>query len=406
MRIRAFQAWRPPSELASKVASPPYDVVDTAEARALSAGNPLSFFHVSRAEIDLPDGTDPHADAVYARAADNFRAFQKDRTLRKDDSPGLYLYRLVRDGHTQRGIVAVCHVEDYEKDVIKKHEKTRKVPEDDRTRHITATNAQTGPVFLAYRDQPEISSRMTRIEKKEPLYDFEAPDRVRHTIWKIGHAAGLVSAFEQVPAAYIADGHHRAAAAARVARERRAANALHTGHEEYNWFQAVLFPAGQLRILPYNRCVKDLNGRTEAQFLDAVCKAFTVSPDAEPSPRAPAHISMYLGGKWMGLSWDPDPRANPVSALDVSVLQDRLLAPVLGVEDPRNNSRIEFVGGIRGTDELTKRVDSGRAAVAFSMYPTTVEQLMTISDAGQTMPPKSTWFEPKLRDGLLVHTLD
>jgi uncharacterized protein (DUF1015 family) len=406
MRIRAFQAWRPPSELASRVASLPYDVVDTAEARVLSAGNPYSFFHVSRAEMDLPDGTDPHSDAVYARAAENFRAFQKNLTLRKDDTPGLYLYRLVRGEHAQRGIVAVCHVDDYENDVIRKHEKTRKVPEADRTRHIQTTNAHSGPVFLAYRDQPEIGSRVARTETEEPLYDFVAADRVQHTVWRIGDAAGLVAAFDKVPAAYIADGHHRAAAAAIVARERRAANARHTGREEYNWFQAVLFPAGELRILPYNRCVKDLNGRSEEQFLDAVRTSFAVSPGAEPSPRSPARISMYLGGKWLGLSWMPDPRANPVSALDVSVLQDRLLAPVLGIDDPRNNPRIEFVGGIRGTDELKKRVDSGRAAVAFSMVPTTVEQLMIISDAGQTMPPKSTWFEPKLRDGLLIHSLD
>jgi uncharacterized protein (DUF1015 family) len=406
MRVRAFQAWRPPADLVSKVASLPYDVVDTAEARALSAGNPSSFFHVSRAEIDLPDGTDPQAAAVYAKAADNFAAFQKQGILAKDPAPGLYLYRLIRGEHAQRGIVGVCHVEDYENNVIRKHEKTRKIPEDDRTRHVTATNAHSGPVFLAYRDQPQISSRVTQIEQLPPLYDFVAPDKVRHTVWKIDPADALVIAFDRVPAAYIADGHHRAAAAARVARERRAANALHTGHEEYNWFLAVLFPASELQILPYNRCVKDLNGQSETSFLDVAAKSFEVAPAAASGPVAPGQISMYLGGKWLGLSWEPDPGADPVAALDVSVLQDRLLSPILGIDDPRNNPRIEFVGGIRGTNELKNRVNSGRAAVAFSMHPTTVEQLMAISDAGQTMPPKSTWFEPKLRDGLLVHTLD
>ena len=406
MRIKSFQALKPPVELASKVASLPYDVVDTAEARKLVEGNPYSFFHVSRAEIALPDGTDLHADAVYDKAAEVFLEFQRKGVLSKDPVAALYLYRLIREGRAQTGLIAVCHVDDYEKGAIKKHEKTRKAPEDDRTRHIASTNSHSGPVFLLYRDSAEIDALAAAVAKTAPLYDLTAPDGVQHTIWRIADAAPWVSAFGKIPVDYIADGHHRAAAAARVARERKAANPKHTGNEEYNWFQAVLFPASQLRILPYNRCVKDLNGLSDEQFMEAVRSKFTVSEKAAPSPKQPANVSMYFRGKWWGLGWTPERNANPVAVLDVSVLQDRLLKPVLGIDDPRTNSRIEFVGGIRGTGELEKRVQSGRAAVAFSMYPTTVDQLMAISDAGEVMPPKSTWFEPKLRDGLIIHLLD
>ncbi|MFH0952953.1 MAG: DUF1015 family protein [Verrucomicrobiota bacterium] len=405
MRIKAFQAWRPAPQLAAKVASLPYDVVNTAEARELSKGNANSFFHVSRAEIDLPAGTDLHAEQVYQKAAENFRRLLSDGVLVREDKPSLYVYRLVRGTHEQRGIVAVCHVGDYERNVIKKHEKTRKAPEDDRTKHIDATNAHSGPVFLAYRDQAEINRIAARTEQGAPLYDFTAADGIRHTVWRLSDAGAVVEAFARVPEAYIADGHHRAAAAVRVAL-RRAAGGKAAGDEEYNWFLAVLFPAGQLCILPYNRCVHDLNGLSQEKFLEAVRQHFRVTEGADPEPAKPGHISMYLAGKWYGLYWAPDAAPDPVSSLDVSVLQDRLLSPVLAIDDPRSSPRIEFVGGIRGTAELVKKVDSGKAAVAFSMYPTTVEQLMRISDAGQTMPPKSTWFEPKLRDGLLIHTLD
>ncbi len=406
MRIKAFQALKPPVELASKVASLPYDVIDTAEARKLSEGNPHSFYRVSRAELALPDGTDLYSDAVYQKAGEVFREFRKNGTLVKDPEPALYLYRLIRRSHAQAGLITVCHVEDYERELIKKHEKTRKAPEDDRTRHITVTNSHSGPVFLLYRDTAEVDALAAAAMKRTPLYDLTAPDGVQHTIWRIANTAPWVAAFGKIPVTYIADGHHRAASAARVARERKAANPGHTGNEEYNWFQAVLFPATQLRILPYNRCVKDLNGLSEDRFMEAVRSAFTVCDKTVPAPKQPANISMYFQGKWWGLSWTPEKVMNPVAALDVSVLQDRLLNPVLGIDDPRTNSRIEFVGGIRGTDELEERVKSGRAAVAFSMYPTTVEQLMAISDAGQVMPPKSTWFEPKLRDGLIIHLLD
>ncbi len=405
MLIKAFRAWRPPAELAGQVASLPYDVVDSAEARVLAAGNPHSFFHVSKPEIDLPEGTDAHSDAVYQKGADNLRELRKKGVLAQPDQPSLYLYRLIREGRSQTGLVAVCHVGDYEQNVIKKHEKTRKAPEDDRTRHIATTGAQTGPVFLAYRDQPGIDALVNAVLASPPLYDFTAADGVRHTVWKTPDPDAFIQAFSRVPVAYIADGHHRAAAAVRVARERRG-EGVPPRDEEFNWFQAVLFPGGQLRILPYNRCVKDLNGLSREQFLQAVGQHFAVSEKADPQPKRPGNVSMYLGGQWYGLSWKPVTSADPVAQLDVSVLQNQLLAPILGIDDPRSNPRIEFVGGIRGTTELEKRVNSGRDAVAFSMYPTTVEQLMAISDAGQIMPPKSTWFEPKLRDGLLIHALD
>ncbi|HBA84625.1 MAG TPA: DUF1015 domain-containing protein [Verrucomicrobia bacterium] len=406
MRIKPFIAWRPPVNLAAQVASPPYDVVDTEEARAMAAGQPSCFLHVNRAEIDLPVGTDLYADEVYRQAQKNFKTFQDQGYLVKDSRPALYVYRLVMGTHSQTGVVVVCHVEDYERDIVKKHEKTRKNAEDDRTRYTSLVNANLGPVFLAYKDQARIDELIRNVQQSAPLFDFTAVDGIRHSIWPVPDSAELVRQFAAVPEAYIADGHHRAASAARVAIERRAANPRHTGEEEYNWFLAVLFPATQLQILPYNRCVRDLNGLSAAQFLGAVRERFAVAENAAPRPMRPTQVSMYLEGKWYGLSWTPEADANPVAALDVSVLQDRVLAPLLGIDDPRSNKRIEFVGGIRGTDELKKRVDEGRSAVAFSMYPTTIDQLMAIADAGAVMPPKSTWFEPKLRSGLLVHVLE
>ena len=405
MRIRAFRALRPAPENVSKVACPPYDVVDTAEAAEIARGNPLCFFHISRPEIDLRPGVDLCSDDVYAKAADNFSRFQRKGYLTRDNELSVYVYRLIMGDHQQTGIVSVCHIDDYNRGIIKKHEKTRKAPEEDRTRHTAALNANAGPVFLAYRDNIGIDHLVSRLQQTPPLFDFVAPDGVRHTLWKVSRATEVVNLFAAVNCAYIADGHHRAAAAARVAELRRKANPDHRGDEEYNWFMAVLFPAGQLKIMPYNRCVRDLNGMDSDAFLKKIEGIFTVVAGAQPSPKAPTNISMYLAGRWYGLGWKNDPAADPVALLDVSVLQDRLLSPILGIEDPRNNPRIEFVGGIRGTDELVKRVDSKRSAVAFSMYPTTVDQLMAIADAGQVMPPKSTWFEPKLKSGLLVHTL-
>lgn len=406
MKTKPFSALRPAAAVAAKLASVPYDVVDTAEARALAAGNPVSFLHVSRPEIDLPDGTDLYSDAVYAQAVKALNGLIDGGALVRDSEPAYYAYRQIMGEHSQTGIVACCHIDDYAADVIRKHEKTRQDKEDDRTRHVLELNANTGPVFLTYRDQSALDAVVARATQAEPLYDFTAADSIRHTVWKLSAADGQAvrALFDSVPVAYVADGHHRAKAAWRAGAERRAANPAHTGDEEYNWFLAVLFPASQLTILPYNRCVTDLNGLSADEFLDRVHKVFTVTDNAPASPAGSRNVSLYLGGKWYGLSWESFD-ADPVSSLDVSVLQDRLLAPVLGIADPRTDKRISFIGGIRGTDELVRRVDSGRDAVAFSMAPVTVEQMMAIADAGQIMPPKSTWFEPKLRSGLLVHEI-
>jgi len=305
--------------------------------------------------------------------------------------------------HVQRGLVALCHVEDYDAELIKKHEKTRKDKEDDRTKLIDTLSANTGPVFLTYRDEAAVTALVNAKVQEKPVHDFAAPDGIRHTLWRVAEPAKWIEAFGRVPVTYIADGHHRAASAARVARLRRDRNPRHTGQEDYNWFLCVLFPASELKILPYNRIVFDLNGRTPEQFLGEVKARFGLSENAAATPGAVGDVSMYLGGKWYGLKLKPEPNADPVSRLDVSLLQDKLLAPLLGIDDPRTSKRVDFVGGIRGTGELVKRVDAD-GGVAFSMFPVTIDQLMDIADAGQIMPPKSTWFEPKLRSGLVVHT--
>ncbi|MFI5335161.1 MAG: DUF1015 domain-containing protein [Opitutales bacterium] len=403
MRIRSFTGLVPAPAHAAEVACVPYDVVNAAEAAALAAGRPRSLLHVDRAEIDLPPGTDPYSDGVYAQARENFLRMQHDGTLVRESGPCLYLYQQQMGAHTQRGLVALCHVEDYDAGLIKKHEKTRKDKEDDRTRLIDALGANTGPIFLTYRDEPEVTALVTGQVGQPPQHDFTAPDGIRHTLWRIPGGERYVAAFGRVPVTYIADGHHRAASAARVARLRRARNFVHTGTEDYNWFLCVIFPASELKILPYNRIVADLNGRTPEQFLAGVKARFGLEEQAAPAPAAVGRISMYLGGKWYGLRCPADAAADPVARLDVSVLQDKLLAPLLGIDDPRVSKRIDFVGGIRGTAELVKRVDAG-GGVAFSLYPVTIGQLMDIADAGQIMPPKSTWFEPKLRSGLFVHT--
>lgn len=406
MQIRPFPALRARPDLAAKVASVPYDVVDTREARALAGGNLLSFLHVTRAEIDMPDATDPYSDNVYARGKEVLRRFEQDGTILRESSPRLYLYRQTMGAHVQRGIVACCSTLDYENHVIKTHEKTRQDKEDDRTRHIKTLNAQTGPVFLVYRDNPAVDKLVRQLEQTPPLFDFAAADGIRHAGWICPDAEAYTRLFAAIPAAYIADGHHRAAAATRVARERRGANPAHTGNEAYNWFLGVLFPASQVQVLPYNRLVKDLNGLSTEAFLTRVSALFTLSKAGSPRPAAPGSACMYLAGTWHALSWPVPPKATPEERLDVTVLQDRLLGPVLGIADPRTSKRIEFSGGIRGTGELEQRVNRGEAAVAFSMHPTTVQQMLDIADAGGIMPPKSTWFEPKLRDGLFVHTLE
>jgi uncharacterized protein (DUF1015 family) len=403
MRIHPFQGLVPKPELAAEVACVPYDVVNAAEAAALAAGKPHSLLHVDRAEIDLPPETDHYSDAVYAKARENFLGLQRAGVLVRESEPCLYVYQQQMGSHVQRGLVAGCHVDDYDAGLIKKHEKTRKDKEDDRTRLIDTISADTGPVFLTYRDDAAVTALVNAKTKEKPLHDFTAPDGIRHTVWRIAVGAEWVKAFAAVPVTYIADGHHRAASAARVARLRRERNAKHTGGEDYNWFLCVLFPASELKILPYNRIVADLNGLSPADFLARVKAMFGLEKNAPATPSAVGRVSMYLGGKWYGLRCPVDPKADPVGRLDVSVLQDKLLAPLLGIDDPRTSKRIDFVGGIRGTGELVKRVDA-EGGVAFSMFPVTLAQLMDIADAGQIMPPKSTWFEPKLRSGLFIHT--
>jgi uncharacterized protein (DUF1015 family) len=403
MRIRAFRGLVPVPEHAAEVACVPYDVVDAAEAAALAAGRPHSLLHVDRAEIDLPPGTDPYGSAVYTKARENFFQLQHDGVLVRESEPCLYIYQQQMGAHIQRGLVAVCNVEDYDAGLIRKHEKTRRDKEDDRTRLIDTLGANTGPVFLTYRDEPAVTALVEAKTRELPQHDFTAPDGIRHTAWRIPGGAEWVKAFGRVSRFYIADGHHRAASAARVAHLRRERNPQHSGAEDYNWFLCVIFPAGELKILPYNRVIQDLNGRDEAAFLGQVKATFGLETVAPPSPEGTGRVSMYLAGKWYGLRCPAAPDADPVSRLDVSVLQNRLLAPILGIDDPRTSKRVDFVGGIRGTGELSRRVDA-RGGVAFSMFPVTVSQLMEIADAGQIMPPKSTWFEPKLRSGLFTHT--
>lgn len=407
MRINAYHALRPRADIVSRVASPPYDTLDTAEAAEMAAGNPMSFLHINHSEIDLPAGTAPYSAEVYAKAAENLAHFKQQEWLVREERPLMYLYSQTMGEHTQTGLVACAHIDDYIKDRIKKHEFTRKDKEDDRTQHTATLNANVGPVFIAYRDVPEIRAALAGARESAPLYDFVDELDVRHQVWPVENAEEIKHLFaDKVPVSYIADGHHRSASAVRVGAERRAANPGHTGNEEYNWFLAVIFPASELQILPYNRAVMDLNGLSVEAFLDKIRAIFTVQEDAAPRPPAPRHVSMYLGGRWYGLSWPEVQSSNPVDKLDVSTLQNGVLHPLLGIDDPRTNDRIKFIGGIRGPEELVKLVDEKGFAVAFSMVPTTVDQLMAIADAGEVMPPKSTWFEPKLRTGLLSHELD
>lgn len=397
MKIHPFAAVRPNVKDAASVASVPYDVVDTKEAKVLAEGNPKSFLHVSRPEIDLPDGTDCSSPEAYAQARKALDKLIADGTLVRDGEPKFYAYRQTMGSHSQTGIVATFDTQDYLAGVLKQHEKTRKDKEDDRTRHIETLAAHTGPAFLTYRDDKAIDTIVADACSKAPLYDFVAPDGIGHTVWEIAPASAcvadeLVELFARIPVAYIADGHHRSAAASRYAKE-------HGFEGESRWFMAVIFPASQLKILAYNRLVKDLNGLSEYEFLSRVSENFTVGQKGVRNCR------MYLNGKWTDLSWDIPAGTDVVGALDVSYLQDKLLAPILGIGDPRTDQRISFMGGIRGDAALAAKVDSGENAVAFAMEPVTVGEMMAIADAGAIMPPKSTWFEPKLRSGLFVHTV-
>lgn len=405
MRLKPFRGYSPAPEAAARVVCVPYDVVDRTEAAALAAGNPSSLLHVDRAEIDFPDGQDPCAPEVYEKARENFEGLIRRGELVREAAPVFYLYRLTMGAHRQTGIAATVLARDYENGLVKKHEKTRPDKEDDRTRLIDTIGAQTGPILLAFRPAPALDALIAAGVERAPDYDLTAPDGIRHEVWRVRDTAPFEAAFGEVPAVYIADGHHRAASGARVAALRRARNpdpeAPHEG------VLAVLFPSSSLKVLPYNRVVRTLNGRGAAEFLGALRKVVTVTgPGAPPEPAAPRQVSMYLDGKWFGLSWEVPPGAGPLEALDVSVLQERVLGPLLGITDPRRSPDIDFIGGIRGTDELERRVDSGEWAAAFSMFPTTVEEVMAIADAGEIMPPKSTWFEPKLRSGFFIHALD
>ena len=407
MKIRSFKGLVPAEGKAEAVASLPYDVVNFEQAKEQAEGRPLSFMRVVRSEIELPEGTDPYSDAVYAHAKENFEKLASGGALVREPQPCMYLYRQQMGGHSQTGLVATFSAEDYDADVIKKHEKTRAAKENDRYRLTKTLRANTGPVFLTVKDGTGLDGIVEDKEDSDAIFDFVAADGIRHTGWRISDPARLAKIseiFGKIPYAYVADGHHRSASNARCARDLKAENPNHTGDEDYNWFLSVVFPAGQLKILPYNRVVRDLAGMSEEEFLGGLSKVCSVSESGEKSPKAPNFVDMYLGKKWYSLKFENAESLGAVEGLDVSLLQDRVLAPLLKIGDPRTDERIDFIGGIRGTGELEKLVDSGKFAVAFSMYPTTVGQLMAIADAGEIMPPKSTWFEPKLRSGLFVHT--
>ena len=397
--VNPFKALRPQPQFAPKVASRPYDVLNSLEAKIEARGNPHSFLHITKSEIDLPDKTDIHSQEVYDRAKQNLNAFMQRGVLFREDKACFYIYQLVMNGRSQTGLVGVSSIDDYEKDVIKKHEFTRPEKEQDRINHIKTTKAQTGNVFLAYRNVAEIDEVIAGWKQThDPVYDFVADDGVSHAIWVINSDQvnnTLKKLFkEKVPATYIADGHHRAASAAKVRLQ-----------VEENYFLTTLFPANELRILDYNRVVKDLNGLEPAQLLEKLKKNFEVTPSDEPVAPSRLHeFGMYLKNKWYKLVSKPNTfDTDPIGVLDVTILSNNVLDKLLGITDQRTDKRIDFIGGIRGLTELEKRVDSGEMAVAFSLYPVSIEQLFNIADSGNVMPPKSTWFEPKLRDGLLTH---
>lgn len=411
--VYPFRAVRPPQAKVRQVSSPPYDVMNSEEAKQMAQGNDLSFLLVSRPEITLPEGTDIHSTEVYQQARKNYQDLKQRAPLTQEDVPCYYIYRLTMpmpDGrkHRQTGIAAACAVDDYDRDIIRKHEKTRPEKEEDRTRHIVTTRAQTGPVFLTYRQDETLDKLVDEITKSEPLYDFAADDGVQHAIWKTADTDNIQQGFANIPLLYIADGHHRAASASRTRKRLQDENKNHTGEEDYNKFLTVIFPDNQMQILPYNRVVKDLNNQSPEDFLNAVKAKFQVA-EGSPNPTENDLCSMYLSGKWYSVKRNRDSStadSNDIAAtLNVSRLQEELLTPLLGVQDPRTDKRIEFVGGIRGTGELEKLVNTNKAAVAFSMPATKVSELLQVSDANQIMPPKSTWFEPKLRDGILIHEI-
>lgn len=410
--FRPFKAFRPAPGKAPEIAAPPYDVINSEEAREYVQGKPLSFLHVGKPEVDLDPAIDLYSPEVYKQGKDNLQKLIDDGNLVEDDKPNFYLYAQTMDGRTQFGLVGCASVDDYWDDVIKKHEKTREVKEKDRCEHVRVTNAHSGPIFLTYRDVDAINELVDKTAATEPENDFVDELGVRHRTWVLDDeriAEKIESTLAEVPAFYVADGHHRSAAAGIVGRERQKANPEHKGDEEYNFFLAVLFPGSHLHIMDYNRVVKDLNGNSKEEFFEKLTPNFEIKEsDGRFKPSKKGEIGLYIDGKWYGMFAKSELLENddPVEGLDVAILQREVLTPILGIDDPRTSDRIDFVGGIRGLEELEKRVNSGEMQLAFAMYPTSVEELMAIADADKIMPPKSTWFEPKLKDGLFVHFLD
>jgi uncharacterized protein (DUF1015 family) len=407
--IRPFKALRPHEKVAHLVASVPYDVVNREEAAELAKGNPISFLRVTRSEIEMSESIDVYSKEVYQKAKENLERLINDAPMIQEKDDSLYIYKLTMGNHSQVGIAATFSVDDYDNDVIKKHEKTRKVKEDDRTNHIVTTEAQTGPVFLTYKAVANIDKIVNdTIKKNSSIYDFTAVDGIKHSIWILPqeYNESIISEIAKVKNLYIADGHHRAASASRTQKAMKEKNPNHNGNEEYNFFLAVLFPAEQLRIMPYNRVVHKLKMKKD-EFLKKVSVNFNLEKTNSPNPPSKKTFAMYIDKQWYLLT--PNENVKEVKSygdnLDVSILQNYLLHPILGIEDPRTDNNIDFIGGIRGTEELVKLVDTDKAEVAFSMFPVTLDDLINISDAGEVMPPKSTWFEPKLRDGLLVHLI-
>lgn len=414
VKIRPFKGIRPPKELVEEVASRPYDVLNSEEARAEAAGNEKSLYHIIKPEIDFPEGTDEHDERVYAKAVENFRKFQEKGWLVQDEKPCYYVYAQTMNGKTQYGLVVGAYVPDYMNGAIKKHELTRRDKEEDRMKHVRVNNANIEPVFFAYPENQVLDAIVAKYVAQKPEYDFIAPgDGFGHTFWIIDRDEdidAITRAFEQMPAMYIADGHHRSAAAALVGAEKAKQNPNHRGDEEYNYFMAVCFPANQLTIIDYNRVVKDLNGLTPQAFIEALKKHFTVEEKGTGiyKPKALHNFSLYVDGKWYSLTAHPDTYddSDPIGVLDVTISSKLILDEILGIKDLRSDKRIDFVGGIRGLEELKKRVDSGEMKMALALYPVSMKQLMDIADTGNIMPPKTTWFEPKLRSGLVIHKLE
>ena len=407
--LHPFRAVRPTPDQVESVASVPYDVISVEEARELAEGNPHSFLHVARPEIDLPPGTDEHADEVYEQGAKNLRAFVEADYTMQDAQPYVYVYRLIMDGREQTGIFGCVSVKEYDDDTILKHEKTRPVKEDDRTRHILTMEAHAEPVMLTFRDDERVNDLIDTVQDSEPLYDFTAEDGVQHTLWRAGSTPQLVDAFADVARLYIADGHHRCKASSRAAAEMRGSDAAPSpapGRPEYEYFPAVLFPMSNMHIMAYNRIVRDLP-EPPAAFLDTLDERLDLARNVDdPVPSQKGTVCFYLDGAWHRATLPQTERDSVAAELDVARLGEHVLEPLLDITDPRRDPNIDFVGGIRGTDELEQRVDSGAAQLAVSMYPTSIEELIDVSDAGELMPPKSTWFEPKLRSGLLVHLFE